>query len=173
MFPFLSFDTSCIFSKTCLILTKSFLILPLWFSPLRTHPVARILYPLCDKINIILGDYVFLDLFMGLGLLVRPPCMYDWSFGWPCLLQSSCQHGVFCVVVSLFLVLPVLGHCPSFLSMHPSLGRFPSSIALSFDWDSLAALVSWSWCCPPTDVLDDLACTYFPFGMSLVITGIF
>jgi hypothetical protein len=79
---------------------------------------CTILYPLCDKIDIILIDCVFQDLFVGLGLLAKPTCMYDWPFGivfdrFSCffvspLPYSSCTGALsfFPIYLSLFRVLP-------------------------------------------------------------------
>jgi hypothetical protein len=58
---------------------------------------CMIFYPLCNEINIIISDFVFQDIFFGLGLL-------SWSFGWLCHLNSSFQWGFMCRCVppSLF-----------------------------------------------------------------------
>jgi hypothetical protein len=71
-----------------------------------------------------------------------------------------------------FLVLPALGHYPSFLS---AILLWGTSLLL---WRCLLTglpLLCWflGHTLPPADVLDDPASTYFPLGMSLVMTGIF
>jgi hypothetical protein len=161
-----------IFSNTFLISTNTFLIIPLWFSASSNSSIVWSCTLSVTRLESSSVN-VYFDIFLwALAFLHDPHVCIIGFLGGP----ISC--GVVVVGVSYIIVspLPCFSYTRELSFFHVCasfFGELPFFCVVVF-WPSFACCVGFFVTTfPPTNVLDDPTSTYFTFGISLVMAGIF